>query len=134
MPEIKVRDDEYMTMWYYPESKILHHQIHQFFFGQTYRDVFNAGAQAFQKYGAQKWLSDDRKVTTWSKEDVDWGNNDWFPRVLKMGWKYWAVILPEKVIGQLVMKKFTEKYSTLGIQAKIFSSVEEAKKWLESCK
>jgi hypothetical protein len=134
MPAIKIRDDEYATMWYYPESKILHNQVHQFFFGQTYRDVFSAGIQVFQKYGAQKWLSDDRKVTAWAKEDVEWGNKDWFPRMLNLGWKYWALILPEKVVGQMILKKFAENYSSLGVQTKVFSSVDEAKNWLEGCK
>jgi hypothetical protein len=134
MPTVKIMDDENVSIWYYPESKILHHQVHKFFFGQVYRDVFNAGAQAFKKYGAQKWLSDDRNVTAWTKEDVEWGNKDWFPRMLQSGWKYWAIIFPEKVVGQMVLKKFAENYSSMGIQTKIFSSLDEAKKWLTGCK
>jgi hypothetical protein len=132
MPAIKVRDDENVTMWFYPESKILHHEMHKFFFGQTFRDIMNTGGQVFQKYGAQKWLSDDRAVTAFAKEDLEWGDKDWFPRVQKSGWKYWAIIMPEKVVGQLAVKRMAESYSARGVKTQIFSSVDEAKKWLES--
>ncbi len=133
MPAMKVLDNENATMWYYPESKILHHQMHKFFFGQTFRDVMDKGVEIFQKYGADKWLSDDRAVTAWTKEDTDWGNKDWFPRVQKCGWKYWAIILPEKIAGQMTMKRAAEDISSRGVQTQFFSSVEEAMKWLESC-
>jgi hypothetical protein len=131
---LRVRDDEYVTMVYYPESKIPYNQIHKFFFGQTYRDVFNTGLKVFHKYGAQKWLSDDRSVTSFTKEDVEWGYKDWFPNMLEAGWKYWALILPEKIIGQLAIKKMVETYTSQGVQTKVITSMDEAKKWLESCK
>jgi hypothetical protein len=134
MPAIRVRDDEYVTMVYYPETKILHHQIHKFFFGQTYRDIFNTGVQVFKKYGACKWLSDDKSVTSFTKEDVEWGYKEWFPRMIESGWKYWALILPEKVIGQVAVKRMAENYTSQGVQTRTFTSIDEAKKWLESCK
>jgi len=133
MPAIKIMDDENVTMWYYPESKILHHQMHRFFFGKTFREIMNKGVEVFQKYGAQKWLSDDKKVAAWTKEDLEWGDNDWFPRVAASGWKYWAIIMPEKAVGQMTMKKLADTYSARGVQTRIFSSSEEAKAWLESC-
>jgi hypothetical protein len=133
MPAITVLDNENITMWYYSESKILHHQVHQFFFGKTFRDIMNKGVEVFQKYGAQKWLSDDRQVTAFSKEDLEWGDKDWFPRVAKSGWKYWAIILPEKVVGQMTVKKLADTYSARGVKTRVFSSPDEAKLWLESC-
>jgi hypothetical protein len=133
MPAITVLENENISMWYYAESKILHHQVHQFFFGKTFRDIMNKGVETFQKYGAQKWLSDDRLVTAWAKEDLEWGDKDWFPRVAKSGWKYWAIILPEKVVGQMTVKKLADAYSARGVKTRVFSSLDEAKKWLESC-
>jgi hypothetical protein len=133
MSEIMVLDNSNVTMKYYPESKILHHEIHQFFFGQEFRNVMNKGVEVFQKYGARKWLSDDRKVSAWSQEDQEWGEKDWFPRVATMGWKYWAIVLPEKAVGQITMKNMVSKYSAKGVQTRAFSSSDEAKKWLESC-
>jgi hypothetical protein len=134
MPATTIRKDEFVTMFYYPESKILHHQMHKFFFGQTFRDIMNTATDVFQKYGVQKWLADDTAVTAWTKEDQEWGSSDWFPRALKSGWRYWAIIMPQNTLGQLAVKRVAEKYAAHGIQTRTFSSVDEAKKWLESCK
>ena len=36
----------------------------------------------------------------------EWINHDWFPRMLAVGWKYWALLEPETAIGAMTMKKF----------------------------
>lgn len=133
MPEIMILDTENVTMRYYPDSKILHHEMHRFFYDQEFRDVMNRGVEVFRQYGAKKWLSDDRKVSAWSPDDLEWGDTDWFPRVAQLGWKYWAIVMPEKIIGQITMKKMVDKYTARGVQTRVFPSSEEARKWLESC-
>jgi hypothetical protein len=133
MAALTIMDDENVSMWYYPESKILHHQMHKFICGQPFRDALTKGADVFQKYGAQKWLSDDRATPALSKEDLEWGDAVWFPRVAKFGWKYWAIVMPEKVIGQVMLKKLMDSYLMRGVTARAFASVEEAMQWLEKC-
>ncbi len=133
MPTMKIISDENISMWYYPESKILHHQIHRFFCGKPFRDALDKGVEVFKKYGVQKWLSDDRRIPALSKEDLEWSHTDWFPRVLKAGWKYWALVMPEKVVGQLTLKKLVEDYGKQGLTVRLFTSPDEAKVWLERC-
>jgi len=134
MASIKIMEDANISMWYHPESKILHHKIHRFFYGKAFRDALDKGVEVFQKYGAQKWLSDDRENTALSREDLEWGDRDWFPRVAKSGWKYWAIVMPEKIVGQLTMKRLADNYNARGVVTRIFSSPVEAQKWLESCR
>jgi hypothetical protein len=134
MPELKVMEDANISMWYHPESKILHHQTHRFFSGQPFRDALNKGVEIFQQYGAQKWLSDDRETPALAIEDLEWGDRDWFPRVAQLGWKYWAIVMPEKAdkaFGQLALQRLAELYSARGVNTRIFTSPEDAKKWLE---
>jgi hypothetical protein len=133
MPAVTIIDDANISMWYYPDTKILHHQIHRFFCGKPFRDAMDKGVEIFRKYGAQKWLSDDRGIPALSKEDLEWGHMDWFRRVLKSGWKYWAMVMPEKVVGQITIKKLIADYSAQGVTTRVFSSVDEAKQWLEQC-
>jgi len=133
MAAITIMDDANISMWYYPDTKILHHQIHRFFYGKPFRDALNKGVEVFQKYGARKWLSDDRAETALTPDDLKWGDEDWFPRVARCGWKYWAIVMPEKIVGQLTLKKLADKYSAQGVTTRIFSSVDEAKNWLEGC-
>jgi hypothetical protein len=131
MSKMIIIDNEFVTLWYYPEKKIVHHQFHKFLYGQAFRDDLNAGTELLQKYGAQKWLSDDRKNSALPKEDVEWAETDWFPRTKKAGWKYWALVLPEQVIGQMNMKRFIRDYSAQGLTVQVFSDPEAAMSWLE---
>ncbi|MBN1471547.1 MAG: hypothetical protein JW925_07190 [Syntrophaceae bacterium] len=132
MQKITVHENEHITLWYYPETKIIHHQFHKYIYGDEFRKGLNAGVEAMKKYGAIKWLSDDRNNMALPLDDVEWAKTDWFPRTLKAGWKYWALVQPAKAIGQLNMKQFTETYSKLGITVNVFSNPDEAMKWLES--
>ena len=125
-------DNEYATLWYHPESKIVHHQFHQPIGGQAFRDVLNKGLEAFQEFGAQKWLSDDRGNSALSPEDSDWSINNWAPRVIAAGWKYWAIVMPAKVIGQMNMQRFIKTYGDQGVTVQIFSDLDEAMRWLEA--
>jgi hypothetical protein len=77
-------------------------------------------------------LSDDRNNSALAQNDVAWSKTDWFPRVMKAGWKYWALVQPEKVIGQMNMDRIVKDYSEKGLTVKIFSDPDEAMKWLES--
>ena len=127
-----VFDNEYMTMWYYRDKKIVHHEIHKFTQGKALRDGLSEGAAILEKNGAQKWLSDDRQNTVIGKEDTEWTATVWRPRVIKAGWKYWALVLPEKVVGQMVMKRIIKEYADTGVTVEIFSDPDKAMKWLEA--
>ena len=77
-------------------------------------------------------MSDDRKNPVLSKEDTDWAQTQWFPAVKAAGWKYWAIVQPEKVLTKIGMEQFAKTYSDLGITARMFSNPEDALAWLES--
>ena len=83
-------------------------------------------------YGAIKWLSDDRNNSALPPEDSNWAIETWNPRVLNAGWKYWAVVTPEKVIGQLNLQRFVEMYSEMGVTVKVFTDADAALAWLKS--
>lgn len=134
MATTTILDNEFVTMWYYPEDKIIHHQFHKFMFGQPFRDALNAGAEIFEKYGANKWLSDDRNNNAIPPDDAEWSKQTWTPRVMKAGWKYWALIMPEKAIGAMNMQRFVKDFSERGLTVKIFSNPDEALQWLKSVK
>ncbi len=131
MSTIQVFDCEQITMWYYPEKKIIHHQIHKYTYGQVYRDAFMAGLETMKKYGACKWLSDDRNNPVLDPEDRKWSQEVWHPLVMQAGWKYWAIVQPDRVIARTRMERLAEMLAFSGLTAQIFSSVDEAMAWLE---
>ncbi len=132
--KITVMDNDFCTMWYYPDKKIVHHKIHKYIFGETFHKMLLAGTEMFQKNHATKWLSDDRGVPVLRKEDMDWGAVNWFPQTVKAGWKYWAIMVPEQPVGKMNLEDLAAKYGKAGVTARFFTDLDEAFKWLESCK
>lgn len=132
MPAIKIMDNEFATMWCYPEKKIVHHEYHKFMSGQTFQDFLIKGTQAMRKYNATKWLSDDRNNPVLSQSDLDWGRSVWFPQTLEAGWKYWAIVRPKAALAQMTMDEEAKRYAEFGITTKFYDDPIEAMKWLES--
>ncbi len=131
MSEITVLDNDSITMKYYPDKKILHHTFHRYTYGEEFRDALNQGVDVFERYFASKWLSDDRKNSALPKEDQEWATNNWFRRVVKAGWKYWAIVLPKTVVGQMNMRLLSELCCSQGIETKLFDDPADAMNWLE---
>lgn len=132
MAKITLYDNEFATMWYIPEKKIVHHQMHKFMFGEEFQKFLLTGTEAIKKNHATKWLSDDRNNSVLRKEDMEWGMVNWLPQSVQGGWKFWAVVQPEKVIAQMNMEQLAKDYAKMGIVAKFFSDPDAAMKWLES--
>jgi hypothetical protein len=134
MEKTTILDTDHVALWYYPDKKIIHNQFNKYVYGNPYRDFLNEVTKTFQKYKAQKLLSDDRKNSGISKEDQEWGNKDWFPRTKAAGWKYWAIVQPENSIGQLTMKRVIANIASQGITAEVFTEPKKALEWLEKQK
>lgn len=132
MSKTTVIDNDYATLWYHADNKIVHHQFHKFIHGEQFRGVLEKGLEIFKEYGATKWLSDDRLNSALPKEDGIWGLTDWNPRVFESGWKYWAVVMPDKVIGQTNMDYLMRENIERGLTVKVFEDADEALDWLKS--
>ena len=127
----KVFESEFATMWYYPDKKILHHKFHKFIFGEHFRELMLKELELFKENGCHKMLSDDRNHAALPTEDIDWANNNYRPQVIKSGLKYWALVMPEMVIGKMSMKRAIELNEKDGVTVKTFTDPDDAMTWLE---
>jgi hypothetical protein len=132
MPAITIFDTAQITIWYHPDTRIIHHQMHQYTHGKDFRDALMVGLEAMKRYRAHKWFSDDRKMPVMTPEDQQWGTEVWQPLILKAGWKYWAVVRPKHTLAAMRMEKLAEKYTMLGVTVKLFDEPDEAMRWLVS--
>jgi len=132
MPPVVVLDTKQITVRYYPESKIIHHEMHEYTHGKDFRDALMAGVEAMKRYGADKWLSDDRKNPVLNSDDRQWGEDVWAPQVLKAGWKYWAIVQPEKALARVRMEERGEAFAKRGVTVEFFAEPGEALRWLTS--
>ena len=125
-------DNEFITIWYHADKGMVHHQWHKFLQGPKMREAFLKGTELLSKNKGTKWLSDDRNYPVLTGDDSKWAEVIWFPKTVKAGWKHWAIVMPEKPIGQININQFVKKYAAAGINAQMFDDLDEAMKWLES--
>jgi hypothetical protein len=130
MSKIILIENEYATLEYHPDAKIIHHTFHKPIGKDKFREVLNTGADSLKKYGATKWLSDDRKNMALSPEDTEWSKTEWFPRALANGWKSWALVVPQDFLARMNMKEFVDQYYEKGLRIMVFNNPEDAMKWL----
>jgi hypothetical protein len=127
-----ILENENITIWYYNSKKIVHHQFHKFTKGMAFQNALNKTSEIIETKGAIKFLSDDRKNTVISPDDMKWLKTVWRPRVIKAGWKYWAIVLPDADVGRMVMETIINEYFDLGVTLQLFVNSDEALKWLET--
>ena len=124
-------DTDYVTIWVYPQKRVIHHQFKKYTYGDKLREVLLKGLETLEKYKCYKWLSDDRVNSALPQIDKDWSIKTWGPMTAKAGWKHWALILPEKQIGKMYMRAVVEAYASLGVNVELFSNPEAGLAWLE---
>ena len=132
MPRRTILDEAHASLYFHEEEMIVHHHFKKYVHGSEFRDVLSTGRDLLIEKGAKKWLSDDRHNGVLFPEDEHWANTEWAPKVVAAGWKYWAVVLPSKVIGQMNMERFIDEYKERGITAHPFADPDEALEWLKA--
>jgi hypothetical protein len=124
-------ETDFGVMYYYSKKGIVHHIIHKYEHGEPLRNFLLSGTRTLEKHGACKWLSDDRSYAALTKEDVEWGNAVFGPETVRVGWRYWAIVLPKSVVGKISLEYVIKMYADMGLTAQIFTDPDEGMAWLE---
>lgn len=131
MAEITLYNDEFITTKYLDDKKIIYLTTHKPSPDQVFKDALIAGSDALRKYGACKWLSDDRKIGPISPELMEYGRTEWHPRAIADGWKYWANVVPEEIAAAGSLVPVIDNLHTLGLRMRVFTTLEKAFEWLD---
>jgi hypothetical protein len=132
MEKTEIINNENMALWYYPASKIIHHKIKKSLPKGAFQELLTTVAEYMEKHRGGKYLSDDSELIALTKEENEFGDEVWAPRVIKAGFKYWAVVMPKSAMGNLMVKRFVGEYRERGVTVEVFDSVDAAITWLES--
>lgn len=127
-----IHQNERITLWYYPELKIVHHQMLAPPTSDEFRELLIKGTETLERYHAIKWLSDDRGNTLLRPQDEEWAQAVWLPRVLQAGFKHWAIVLPEAAIGKLNMTRLATLHARFGINSRVEATPQPAFDWLKA--
>jgi|GEM_PF-635647 len=128
---------------YHVENKIVQHTLKAGINDPDISDVHNGetitkwqrlltvGTDVLVEHGATKWISDNR-VQQVELQDVDqqWIMNTWSKRVMSVGWKYWALVVPESVVSARNTAQFIELFHGYGVWVTVYSDMDKAMTWL----
>jgi hypothetical protein len=123
--------NENISIWYHDDFKIIHHKFHKFTTGKILKESLNKELEAIRKYSVVKILSDDKENPIMKKEDMEWTASEWRPAVIKEGWKFWAIVLPEQTAGQMALKKIISEYAKTGVTVQAFTDSNAAFEWIK---
>ena len=132
MGPIVVMENEYVTVWYHPDSKVVHHRLTKNPDSAMFRAMLSRGAECLEEHHATKWLSDDTNLIVVRDHDSEWGETVWGPRVLRAGFKWWAIVAPASAIGQLTLGRIGTHYRAVGVTVSMFTNVDAGLEWLAS--
>ena len=127
-----IHENEHVTLWYYPGLKIVHHQMMQALSSEEFRELLTKGTDTMERFAAIKWLSDDRGNTLLRPQDEEWAQKEWLPRVLRAGFKFWAIVLPNAAIGKLNMQRLATLHEKFGIISHVETMPNPAFEWLKA--
>ena len=122
-----ILDNEWGTVRYYKEDNYVFHALKKGAPAQHLRPILDAGVETLSKNNSSKWLSDDRLNDVL---DIDWDPVEWGEMVAALGWRYWALVVPDSVVGRASMVDVITLYYEMGILIRVFSDLERARAWL----
>ncbi|MFZ5440292.1 MAG: hypothetical protein ACOZQL_09805 [Myxococcota bacterium] len=129
MTERIILDTDSAILRYHSDG-IIHHEFKKRVVGKSFREILDEGVAQMIRTKATKWLSDDRKHTVLDEDDEKWAHGEWFKKAVAAGWKYWAVINPEKAVGQMQTARHAKTFELGGIKVAMFSTPEQGLEWL----
>lgn len=125
-----VLDEDFGVLYYDQDNGLLHHKANSNITGEQWKTLLLTGNKILKENKLQKWLSDNRSIGVLAEEDSNWINNEWLPSAIELGWKYWALILPEDQVVAMNMSEFITAFNERGIRVQVFTELEEGMEWL----
>jgi hypothetical protein len=95
------------------------------------REVYDLIIPALLERGGTRILSDNRGLLPTPQEDLDWVEQDWFPRAVAAGWSAWAVLPPRSALGTMTMRRWIRVYQSRHLAVEAFEREEDALAWLQ---
>ncbi|NUU59929.1 hypothetical protein [Paenibacillus agri] len=123
------------TVSWNEKAKAVHVEFNTYVHSDQLRAICDKAMELQQEKGAQRMISDNRKLSVISQEDQKWISTVHNQRIQDSGIKFVAIIMPEKTLGKMSMKRVVASsvaFDDIKTVFESFESVEEAEEWLNS--
>lgn len=101
-----------------------------FVLSEVLRPSYEAMLAFVERHRATKIFSDNRQMWPTGREDLEWIEKEWLPRMLRAGWRTWAVLEPATSLGAMNVRRWIALYRAHGVSVQTFQSEEAALAWL----
>jgi hypothetical protein len=102
---------------------------------QTFENVVagaNACLEVMEHAKVSCLLNDNRLVVGPWHHATDWAIQDWIPRAMHAGLKYFAHVVNQQTLAGMTSAELYRKVGNM-LEMKVFDNLEEARQWLSQC-
>ncbi|MGV3505162.1 MAG: STAS/SEC14 domain-containing protein [Adhaeribacter sp.] len=93
----------------------------------------NACLEFIERHQATCVLNDNRLVVGPWHHATDWIAQDWTPRAMQAGMKFFAHVVDRQTLAGMSAEEMNRKVSNT-FEMRVFDDLEEAKVWLQQCR
>ncbi|MEO1286902.1 MAG: hypothetical protein AAFV93_03980 [Chloroflexota bacterium] len=122
--------DENMHLEYLEDSAIYLERFKTELELDLMRKALPIAREEIDKHQFTRWITDARAISGMSPEAAQWILTEWLPNMQDTTWRYWALVVPEALVGRMQMMQFMQAVSDLGIQIRTFTTMEDAQDWV----
>lgn len=98
-----------------------------------FKTIANQLLNILEKKMIKKQLNDIKQMKVLKPEVQEWLNTVWFPKVQKIGLRYFAFVVPDDIFGKMSMDGANKNASKVfDIEILYFNTLDNAKNWLIS--
>ncbi len=127
-------DKPFLTIHWEEAEKTVRMEWKAFAQSAEFREGLEKGLELLIKKMTGRWLADMRKMGVISVADQKWSNEDWFPRAVKGGVRFMALVMPTSALSSMGVRNIMNHVGNIPIETRYFDNVEEALAWLKTCR
>jgi hypothetical protein len=120
----------YCTIHYYKESNVVHLDWNKRSTRDQFIEACDFSLNVMQETNAKKMIADNSKVSVVAVENQNWLTEKWFPRALKIGFQYSAVIVSNDAFVKFAVKRIENNINNNLFIIQYFNDLSLAKEWL----
>jgi hypothetical protein len=98
--------------------------------GEKVKATFNKLLEIVSDKKPRSYLADTREMPPMNKELEVWLTQNWLPRILAIGVKYFATVVPTSALARITLDSLVKTSKLEGVP--MFDNVEEAWAWLKA--
>lgn len=127
-------DEPFLTIHWEEAAKAVRMEWKAFASSEDFRRGLNKGLELLTKKMTGRWLADMRNIGVIGIADQKWSNEDWFPRAVKGGLRFMALVMPTSTLSTMGVKNIMNHIGDIPIDTRYFDNTNEALAWLKTCR